>query len=61
MDSRTKLVNAGELGQELDIPAEFETDHHRTRRKRRQFTYYVEDEPIEILMLNSRCTCILLS
>ena len=47
MDSRQKTGDAGEPAQELDIPAEFETDHPRTRRKIRQFTYEPEDEPIE--------------
>ena len=45
MDSRRKLIDAGELAPELEIPAEFETDHPRTRRQIRQLAYEAEDEP----------------
>ncbi|XP_024067329.2 LOW QUALITY PROTEIN: zinc finger MYM-type protein 1-like, partial [Terrapene carolina triunguis] len=40
------LVDAGELVEELDVPALFEPDPIRIRKKRKQFTYEADDEPI---------------
>ncbi|XP_026517719.1 uncharacterized protein LOC113408599, partial [Terrapene carolina triunguis] len=40
------LVDAGELAEELDVPALSEPDPIRIRKKRKQFTYEADDEPI---------------
>ncbi|XP_029767716.1 uncharacterized protein LOC112121922 [Terrapene carolina triunguis] len=40
------LVDAGELAEELDVPALFEPDPIHIRKKRKQFTYEADDEPI---------------
>ncbi|XP_069489004.1 zinc finger MYM-type protein 1-like [Ambystoma mexicanum] len=42
------LIEARKLTEELEIPACFELDHSvRVRRKKKQFTYEADDEPIE--------------
>ncbi|XP_065264296.1 zinc finger MYM-type protein 1-like [Emys orbicularis] len=45
-DFEKTLVDAGELAEELDVPALFEPDPIRIRKKRKQFTYEADDEPI---------------
>ncbi|XP_044851160.1 uncharacterized protein LOC123353812 [Mauremys mutica] len=45
-DFEKTLVDAGELAEELDIPALVEPDPIRIRKKRKQFTYEADDEPI---------------
>lgn len=40
------MVEAGELAEELDVPALFEPNPIRIRNKRKQFTYEADDEPI---------------
>ncbi|XP_074926075.1 zinc finger MYM-type protein 1-like [Chelonoidis abingdonii] len=40
------LADAGELAKELDVPALFEPDPILIRKKRKQFAYEADDEPI---------------
>ncbi|XP_074799593.1 zinc finger MYM-type protein 1-like [Natator depressus] len=45
-DFEKTLVDAGELAEELDVPALFEPDPIHIRKKRKQFIYEADDEPI---------------
>nr|XP_032662339.1 uncharacterized protein LOC116840081 [Chelonoidis abingdonii] len=48
-DFEKTLADASELAEELDVPALFDPDPIHIRKKRKQFTYEADDEPIDNL------------